>query len=342
MENENTKVPSHKVQDPKMKYAKYRLNFVKIVTQVNPQIIEELRELTQNFKRLFTRKSYLHYSSFFNALRINLIMVEMGFPQELKPNNRYIPGYEWASLEFLIRLLTTKQWLSSGFSVHNYPSEEIQIIENNKEALDRLEQAIQKHFNLTCDNPDLVVPNFCKIQNKIFAWVKKYNLHKDWLVEYAYFFLYQFSQDPNLDIKDIDIVIKKLDYYSTVYTPFEFKSLGWFAGEYGESAIEYKTRVTREFEEKLNLYIIEASKALKLNELSKFTKSPTYESVKWLAYWCVKKWNAEIIVENFFGDIYADRTKGTSYFLTYENKVKHIKREMRKLKAFNLPTPEDV
>lgn len=81
---------------------------------------------------------------------------------------------------------------------------------------------------------------------------------------------------------------------------------------------------------------------LKLEKRRKITKPTSYEVVAWNAQAAIKRWNAEQILANFFPDIAAQRTLNEASFLTYENKVKYIKSEMKRLSEYNLPVPNNL
>ena len=95
---------------------------------------------------------------------------------------------------------------------------------------------VKRTFQETADNKDLILPNFFLLQSGIYKWVEKYHFRKDWLIDYAYYFIYQFSQNPNLETENIEVGIKNYDYGRTMYLPFEFKANGWWASEDGETA----------------------------------------------------------------------------------------------------------
>jgi hypothetical protein len=150
---------------------------------------------------------------------------------------------------------------------------------------------------------------------------------------YAYLFLFQFSNNPSIKLDDIEILflnVRSLDAY-----PFEFKFNGWFAGD--EDKEDYEKRITESFESQLQAYFHNVSSHFVLDEKKRITKPRSFENVKWLVYSTVKGWSTKRILEKFFPDISANRTKNELSFITFENKLKHIKSEMRKLNRFDLP-----
>jgi len=179
------------------------------------------------------------------------------------------------------------------------------------------------------------------LHGQIYKWVEKYNLRKDWLVDYAYYFVFQFSEKPDIPVKDIEVGQR---YYSprTMYMPFDFKTNGWWASEEGETANQYQKRVTDEFDEALEQYILNATSYLDLDKLKRFTKPPTYESVEWLAYRVVRDWDSEKIAEKFFPEIAASRTRTPTAKRAFESKKKNIENEIRKLKKYGLPVPDQA
>ena len=202
------------------------------------------------------------------------------------------------------------------------------------------EEAKQKITTFLQDispTPEDNIADFIELQIGLLKWAERHNLHKDWLLRYAYFFLSQFSNNP--DVKVDEIEIPHLNVRSFAAYPFEFSFNGWLPGD--EEKEEYEKRIKESFESKLQTYFHQISNHFDLNEKKRITRPRSFENVKWLVYSTVKKWNAERILEKFFPDISANRTKNDYSFLTFENKLKHIKSEMRKLESFLLPVSKD-
>lgn len=246
-------------------------------------------------------------------------------------------SYIWGIFERAFRLSNIKRMSSNSEILTRFKDGTPQIIEKNKHVLDGFSNTVTDAFQKTAADKDLILHDFYTLQSKIYEWVEKYHFHKDWLVDYAHYFIYQFSQNPELEPEDVVVGIKNYDYSRTMYLPFKFEANGWWAAEDGETANQYKARVSREFETQLNQYIIEANASMRLNELPKFTKHPAYTSVKWLVYSTVNGWDSERITEKFYEDISAERTKSNLANNAFESKKKHIENEIRKLKAYALP-----
>lgn len=340
---ENPKVPAYKVQDPNALRLKYQQKFVEAAREIQPQIIEDLKELVPSFQILFAKEYTRKYHEIFGDLNHSLSSHWRIYPDYYnKSIFDFDQSYLWDALKLALYLANIQYYISVVGTADTVSDSIIQQIEENKYLLNAFSNAVKTAFKETTASEDLILSNYFHLQGKICDWADKYNLKKDWLIEYAYYFIYQFSQNSGLETKDVEIGIKDYNYANTFYDPFEFKAGGWWVAEQGETAIQYKARVTKEFEKKLEQYITEASSDLKLNELSKYTRPPSFTSVLWLANCIIKSWNSEQVLEKFFPEIAVNKTKDKASFLTFENKIKYIKSEIRKLKKFNLPTPKNL
>lgn len=335
------KIPAYKVQDPNAKVLNYRQKFVELAKQIQPHIIEDLKELSPFFNILFANESKKYYE-ILNDLPPKLFRNWRIYPHQSNMSIfEFERGYQWGLLEMTYNL-SCINYRMSVYDSSEIPESILKIIEDNKYTLKAFTDTIKESFRVTAENQESILENFFLLKDGLYSWAKKYHLQKDWLIEYAHYFIYQFSQNPNLEAKDVEVGRANYNYGRTLYYPFKFETGGWWAAGEGETANQYKVRVRKKFEEELDLYINEASDTLKLNQLSQATNPPTYTNVKWLVYGTVKGWSAERIIEKFFPEIVADKTKNELSFLTFENKVKHVKSEMKKLKEFDLPLPENL
>jgi len=331
--------PSHKVQDPIDAVMKYRFKFVEKIKEIQPQVLEELRELGSNFEVLFSKKIEMDYIHILQGLLQKLIFHRRIYPEyEYSPINQ---SYIWGELRTALNWTRTYYLFNhSDFEIKNEEMVKA-IIEDNKYTLQGIIGDVENAFKYTETEEKFILTNFLLLQNGIYEWIEKHNFQKDWLVEYAYYFINQFSDNKKIGVNNLRVE-KRLLVSETTYYDFEFKSRGWVASEYGESAPKYKERVTREFEEQLNEYLYEATDRLGLDKMKKFTKPPTYQSVEWLVYSLVKKCDAERLVEKFYPNIAANRTKNELTHKAFESKKRHIVNEIKKLKIYGLPENENI
>lgn len=210
---------------------------------------------------------------------------------------------------------------------------EILANEEYKFQLAEVKKKINEFLQGISPTPDTNIFDFIKLQIELLKWAERNNLEKDWLLRYAYFFLLQFSNNPNTKLADIEIPI--LAARSFEGYPFEIKFNGWLPGD--EDSKDYEKKVIEKVKSELERYFNNVSKQFNLDNQPKVTKPPTFEKVKWLVYSTVKNWGVERIVEKFFPDIAANKTKNESSSLYYENKLKHIKSEIKGLYIFDLP-----
>jgi hypothetical protein len=331
--------PSYKLQDPVDVITTYRQKFVQKLKEVEPQVLEDLRELSPNFEALFSNKIEKDYIHLLMDLALKLIPLRGIYPDyKYSPMNQ---SYIWGELKK--PLSWTLKYYDSIHTDYKFENDAVTnaISEDNKLNPEDIKSVIETAFQETAKDKNLILSNFSILQNGIYLWIEKYDLQKDWLVEYAYYFIYQFSHNKSISVGDLT-VDKRLYMSDTMYSDFEFKTRGWQASKHGESAPTYKARIEKEFEKKLNEYLSEATHYLGLKEMKKFTKSPTYKNVEWLAYSLIKKCDAERLVEKFYSDIAAERTKDYSSSKKFENKKKHIENEIKKLKIYGLPENEMI
>lgn len=337
-ESKKPKIPTYRVQDPEVLTAKYQQKFIETAKELHPQCIEDLREIAPYFSNLFAKESKEPYYEILNNLIYKLIPHWRVFPSQYLPDAlaKQDQKYLWGLIEGVF-YLSRAEFMSICDEPEVVSDETRRSIEYGKHTINGFTSVIKQTFKETAADQDSILLNYLRFQGKIFDWVNKYNLKKDWLVEYAHFLIYQFSQNPEIEIQDVEIALKNCNHYQTYYHPFEFETAGWWASDEGETAKVYMTRVTEEFNLKLKLYIEEASTTLKLDNLPKATNPPTFENVAWLLCWTVKNWDEEKIIEKFFPEISGNKTKNDLTWKAFESKKKHIQKEIKTLAAYDLP-----
>lgn len=251
-------------------------------------------------------------------------------------------SYRWGALQTAFYLSSIKNHLSNSELSNECSEETKQLIEINKHTLESFAYAAKETFQETAFNKDSILPNFFSLQSKIYNWVKKYYFRKDWLVDYAYYFIHQLNQKPELEAENIEVGVRLYDLRKTMFYSFDFNAEDWRASEDGETANQYKARVTKEFTQQLDHYINTASASLQLAKLPKATKPASYKSLEWLVCSTVRGWNSEKIAETFFSDIAADRTKSEESAKEFNSTKKPIENEIRKLKEYGLPLRDDL
>ena len=122
---------------------------------------------------------------------------------------------------------------------------------------------------------------FVLLKIKLLKWAERHNLEKDWLLRYAYSFLKQFKNQPNLTVSEIEVgylQVRSLDAF-----PFEFRFDGWSAG--GKKKEDYEKRLRESFESSLEKYFQSVGRHLNLDEKTKSTRPNDFDRVKWLVWW---------------------------------------------------------
>jgi len=177
---------------------------------------------------------------------------------------------------------------------------------------------------------------FITLQLGLLDWAERHRLKKDWLLRYGYYFLMQFSNSPNLEVSKLEVGYLPTRSFLPITFTFNFE--GWLPGD--EQKEVYEQRLKASFKDELENYFQRIRRQNNLDNQPRHKRPPTFENVKWLVHSLLRNQDAEKVVEKFFHNISADRTKNESSALTFDNKVKHIKSEIRSLAKFNLPIPE--
>lgn len=177
---------------------------------------------------------------------------------------------------------------------------------------------------LTDDEPN--VEAFIALNIKLLKWAKTHNLEKDWLLKYAYDFLKQFSNNPNMKVSEIQVGY--LQARSLVAFPFEFKFNGWLAGD--EEKETYEKRLRDSFESALWDYFQSAGNYLNLEKIKKITKPLDYDRVKWLVRWTVQGWNKEQILEDIDKE-FQEQVVEKCY------DIRTVEYALQQFKKYNLP-----
>ncbi|HEX8735000.1 MAG TPA: hypothetical protein VF721_06750 [Pyrinomonadaceae bacterium] len=290
-EDKKLKTPTGKYQEG-ISFT-YQQRFVESIRELCPQVLEDLRVLTPYFETLF-EKNKENYLRVFDKLRTDLFTYNQ-FLIEPLPHKPYNLEYRWGELESLLSLISTNYLISVSPDYEQKTSEKLKefISQNAEFYLKPAEKVIVDAFEKTGKNKESIFVNFWLLQNGVFNWVKQYNLQKDWLIDYAYYFLFQFSNDNSLAIKNLEISTRTFSHLEA--PPFEFKFPGWWAG--GEAKELYEKRLRDSIEQELKKYFDFAFRYLQLGKRKKATRPIDFQRVKWLVRWTVQNWSKEQILE---------------------------------------------
>lgn len=161
--------------------------------------------------------------------------------------------------------------------------EELLLNEEHNFFCEEAKPKIIKFLEGISPTPETSIEAFVELQIKLLKWAERHNLQKDWLLKYAYLFIWQFSNNPKLKITNIEIPI--LDVHSLKAYPFGFEFDGWDAGD--EDIKDYKRRITESFQSALQRYFQNIGSQSDLRNTKRITKptDPDFESTKWLIAW---------------------------------------------------------
>lgn len=196
-----------------------------------------------------------------------------------------------------------------------------------QETLTESEETYYYNERISSEITEKVEP-FIKLQYEILRWERRHAIRKDWLLRYAYYFLSKFSENPQLNVSEIEI--HPLRIRSLAASPFEFRFNGWLAGD--ESKENYECRLIESFENALASYFDGVYTRFELDEKKRITKPLNYDLAKPLVRRTVQKWSYEKIVELDYEILDSISTKED-----FTRKVKYLREELPKLKKFDLP-----
>lgn len=265
--------------------------------------------------------------------------------RSLLPENKKGPR----DIDYAVKILAKNIALSNGLNLShktdetNILKEISEIIIQNYISSDKVHyfiketrRSLRQSFEKISTN-ELDIDSFIKLHLGLLRWAETYGLEKDWILRYAYFFISKFGSDPDIDIQKINTPY--INRRSLMTDRFVFKFDGWFPGD--ETREDYEKRLRTEFESSLEQFFQFSGKQLKLDRVRKTTKPLKYDCVKWDVYAVILRWNAEKVLEKFFREIAANKTKNEICSIAYENKLKVIRSEFNRLSEYQLPVPRN-
>jgi hypothetical protein len=213
------------------------------------------------------------------------------------------------------------------------------LIDEDSYIFELAKRGLQQFLKSFTKGTDESFENFLILHTKILRWIERHHLKKSWIIEFAYFFVMKFSEDKNIDLKEIDIPYRKT--WSLVADKFEFEFEHWLPGK--DSKEDYEKRLIESFEMEKDIYFHRASKYLSLDEKKNVTKPTDIERVKWLVRWTVQGWSKqeiqkEVESENIKKDEEIERETGE---LPKNDKhlidIKTIEAALKSFNYYNLP-----
>ena len=293
-------VPSGLYQEINEVNAVHQEKFVEALRNSSPAIIEELKSLIENFNVLFGElSSDEEFSQKLNiifSLQISPYTALDSFPFTKSTSNiknyfsweRYKVPFFWAKHFFDSEKSNNKKPVFVPDVVQVWLNELDELndtsIEQPKDFASTFKEEITKSLEEIAPNKSLIWENFLTLQCGIYDWIDRNNLEKDFLLEIAYIFLFQFSQEKNLEVNKLRIWRRKSATRLSGHK-FEFESKGWVASR--ERAEDYKKRLKEEFKTALDNYIFDTSNSLQLRNKLHITKPKDldFESIYWLLAW---------------------------------------------------------
>lgn len=373
---------SGKYQDRGKIIAERQQKFVEFIRLLCPEVIEELKNFTPLFDKVFGENKN-NYVTLFNWRKMDIYHINNSLNTYI---NGYIPDfpllefrpytnfskfrydYKWGENRVLFYflywifeqsnsprqeeiLLETLQLLSANITPQinnpNFPKLDNEdalkhLIQNaslkvfeeftkdgeNSYFVSGAKQYLNETFKKMLPDVEPSIKEFILLQIELMKWAETHNIEKDWLLKYAYDFLKQFSNNPNM--KGSEVKVGFLQVRTLAALPFDFKFNGWIAGD--EKKEVYENRLRESFESTLELYFQEAGRHFQLEKIKKITKPLDFDNIKPLVRKTVQKWSFEKIVELDYE--IQNNHASKKYF---SRKLKYLKDQLPKFEAFDLP-----
>jgi hypothetical protein len=314
--------PHGKYQDSVKIHVEVQQKFFRALRDSSPHIFKNFKNLLPKFCSLFGENGDKYYE-IIRKLKIDLAGASIHFPEYSQLNQQYL----WGETKLL---LNATQFFADPCSDVKRKKRQIpeaiikarQNVSYEDDLFNRfLDRKTQKYKNLifkafekSAIEKESILSNFLFLQNYLNDWADRYHLTKDWLIEYAYFFLYQMSKDENVRINEI--AIYPLIYERLSSEIFEFRFREWYLAE--EDVDDYEKRLRREFEKKLSKHLSNTFTSLKLEQRKSFGRPQDFENIKWLIAW------NEGATKNQIADFFCKSTET-------------INTRINALEAYNLP-----
>lgn len=293
------KIPQGKYRDDELLINKYQEHFMRYIQELCPEVLDELNSLSTNFQLLFNDPNEIdhskdHYLDCFDSIYHRLIQPFFSLGRAINYQPRYRSDFLWGNYLPLIGLLNTTRFVADGNVKSNLIDDEIKEIVND---LSYISTSVSNHirdvFQRTAGDKEKILENFIVLQGGLINWAIKYQLQKDWVIKYAYYFLWQFCEKSARSAANLEI---KRDYeQALIGSPFEFIARGWVPAE--ESAEDYLNLLAAKFNERMENYFDSTFRDLNLGRKKKVTKPEDFSRVKWLVRTTVQGWTVNQVLD---------------------------------------------
>jgi hypothetical protein len=255
----------------------YRCVFMKFVIKLAPGVIHELREFVSLFAQIFNEPKSVDFDDFLLEMKTKLAVIGVSAGLD-RPGVEANPDGEWywGLYRTMFEVVLSESSESSDLNL-----DQARLASFDSEYRGNIVAAFNTGAGRVVDSLGLrggnTIKSFAILQYKLICWCRKHNLKKDWILQYAYSFLAQFRDDPELEIEAL--VISDYPVSAGTDNPPTFQVPGWRIGE--ESGADFVSRSVELFKDQLAGYMIETADALELNSKKRITKPIDYHRVKW-------------------------------------------------------------
>ena len=329
LQHHKAKTITGKYRDDVSTAIRYQRKFVQEIKKLEPKALDDLRSLTPCFIALFG-ENISQCGETLRELRENLEgkcldlrICSLDDLQEKKPGARLKPLGEKTSPSFEVPL---------GKTCGTYQWGTVKDLLFSQQHFSSIESDIVTAFQDSSPQQNLIAQNFLELQKGIYQWAEHYNLKKDWLIDYAYYFILEFSRDEHLSIAKITVPLRP--YFGSLGLDFEFKFRGWAFAD--EDADSYESCVTLQFKTALRQYFSATKRDFDLSNKTKITRPPDFTRVKWLVQWTVQGWTEQEII---FAELESAKPRQTADGAV---KKKALWAAFDQFKNYDLPVREKI
>ncbi len=250
-DEQQIKIPTGRYKDSLKIKSLYQQRFTGYLIDSRPGIVEELKDFVPYFKNLFAQPLG-DCVSVFAEIKFNLQPILLAFREDLF-DNEFQPldkDFQWGDFFPLL------YFIEVDFIKSNHPElaenfrDFIKVSENHSRSIEQAKTIIIQRFTDISPNAEKHVFDFAYLMASLIHWAEKHNLNKDWLINYAIYFIFQFAFKDAQTVNDLKV--HPLNATSLPTADFTLEARGWIPN--AEDKEEYEIGIIEYLKEKLAEY----------------------------------------------------------------------------------------